>query len=234
MFFIKKLLTLFKSLYILDLTINIKNIKLKTEKEINVMNKISNLAKKCDKVANIFTKISLVVGIVCVIFLIITPFMPEDFFLDVATIITPGNIELGLVEGYMPEMITYKWYIFTMLVFCIVYLLYVCLIFRTIRTILKPMVYEKPFANCISKNIRKLSWIILIGEVISQIVMFGVEILQYHAFDFSNLFLNDRIISCKIDYMFDGTFIMIFAIIYLLSYVFQYGEELQIQSDETL
>ena len=106
---------------IINLTINIKNIKLKTEKEINVMNKISNLAKKCDKVANIFTKISLVVGIVCVIFLIITPFMPEDFFLDVATIITLGNIELGLVEGYMPEMITYKWYIFTMLVFCIVY-----------------------------------------------------------------------------------------------------------------
>ena len=100
--------------------------------------------------------------------------------------------------------------------------------------ILKPMVFEKPFASCVSKNIRKLSWIILIGEGIFQVVMLGVELLLYRAFDFSNLFFNDKIISCKIDYMFDGTFIMVFAIIYLLSYVFQYGEELQIQSDETL
>lgn len=198
------------------------------------MNKISNLAKKCDKVANVLCKINRALGIICVTCLIITPFMSEDFFLDMSTTITLGNTELGLVEGYMPEMLAYKWYIFTMLVLCIAFLIYVGLILRTIRMILKPMVYEKPFASCVSKNIRKLSWIILIGEGIFQIGMLGIELLLYRAFDFSNLFLNDKIISCKIDYMFDGTFIMIFAIIYLLSYVFQYGEELQIQSDETL
>jgi len=198
------------------------------------MNKISNLAKKCDKVANVFIKINLVLGILLLICLVITPFVSKDFFLDVATTIILGNIELGLVEGYMPELLTYKWYRFTMLVLCIVFLVYVSLILRIIRMILKPMVYEKPFASCVSKNIRKLSWIILIGEGVFQVVMLGVEVLLYRAFDFSNLFFNDKIISCKIDYMFDGTFIMIFAIIYLLSYVFQYGEELQIQSDETL
>lgn len=198
------------------------------------MNKISNLAKKCDKIANIFYKITLVIGIICVLCLVITPFMPKDFFLDATTSITLGNIELDIIEGYLPELLTYKWYIFTMLVLCIVFLIYISLILRTVRIILKPMIYEKPFASCVSKNIRKLSWIILIGEGISQVVMLGVEILLYRAYDFSNLFLNDKIISCKIDYMFDGTFIIIFAIIYLLSYVFQYGEELQIQSDETL
>lgn len=198
------------------------------------MNKISNLAKKCDKVANVFIKINLVLGILLLICLVITPFVSKDFFLDVATTIRLGNIELGLVEGYMPELLTYKWYRFTMLVLCIVFLVYVSLILRIIRMILKPMVYEKPFASCVSKNIRKLSWIILIGEGVFQVVMLGIEVLLYRAFDFSNLFFNDKIISCKIDYMFDGTFIMIFAIIYLLSYVFQYGEELQIQSDEIL
>lgn len=198
------------------------------------MNKISNLAKKCDKVANVFFKINLVLGIFLLICLVITPFISQDFFLDLATTIRLGNIELGLVEGYMPELLTYKWYRFTMLVLCIVFLVYVSLILRIIRMILKPMVFEKPFASCVSKNIRKLSWIILIGEGIFQVVMLGVELLLYRAFDFSNLFFNDKIISCKIDYMFDGTFIMVFAIIYLLSYVFQYGEELQIQSDETL
>lgn len=198
------------------------------------MNKISNLAKKCDKVANIFLKINLVVGIVCAIFLVIIPFMTEDFFLDAATTITLGNIELGLSEGYMPEMVSYKWYTVVMLALCIGFEVYVCLILRVVRKILKPMVYEKPFASCVSKNIRALSWIILIGDGIFQIVMLGIEILLYRAYNFSTLFLNDKITSCKIDYMFDGTFIMIFAIIYLLSYVFQYGEELQIQSDETL
>lgn len=198
------------------------------------MNKISNLAKKCDKVANVFIKINLVLGILLLICLVITPFVSKDFFLDVATTIRLGNIELGLVEGYMPELLTYKWYRFTMLVLCIVFLVYVSLILRIIRMILKPMVYEKPFASCVSKNIRKLSWIILIGEGVFQVVMLGIEVLLYRAFDFSNLFFNDKIISCKIDYMFDGTFIMIFAIIYLLSYAFQYGEELQIQSDEIL
>lgn len=198
------------------------------------MKKISNLAKTCDKVANIFYRISLVVGIICIVFLIVTLFKPNDFFLDAATMITLGNIELGLVEGYVPEMVTFKWYTVMMLVLCTAFLVYICLILRVIRKILKPMVYEKPFASCVSKNIRKLSWIILVGEGVLQIAMLGTEILLYRAYDFSNLFLNDKIISCKIDYMFDGTFIMIFAIIYLLSFVFQYGEELQIQSDETL
>lgn len=198
------------------------------------MEKISKIAKKFDGVVKVLYKICVVVGILCGVFLVGTPFFPMDYFEDMASSVSIGSFEFGFVSGYLPDLDYLKWYLICMFALCVIFSVYACFILQTIRKILKPMVFERPFANCVSKNIRKLSWIILVGEGALQVVDYVTEMILYRTFDFSNLFLNDTIVSCNVDYVFDGSFVVIFGIIYLLSYVFQYGEELQIQSDETL
>lgn len=82
--------------------------------------------------------------------------------------------------------------------------------------------------------IRFLSWVILIGEGIWSAIVYVAEVFEYHAFDFQNLFLSDKIAGVDAEFEFNISFIGMFLVIYFLSYVFQYGQELQIQSDETL
>ena len=60
------------------------------------------------------------------------------------------------------------------------------------------------------------------------------EIVLCRVYDLETVFLNEQIISCTPEINLDMSFAVVFAVLYLLSYVFRYGEELQKQSDETL
>jgi len=103
-----------------------------------------------------------------------------------------------------------------------------------IRRIIKPMIVERPFDNSVVKNIRLFAWVILIGDGILSAVNAALTVFQYYSFDYENLFISDKITNVSADFDFDLTFVWMFLVVYLLSYVFQYGQELQIQSDETL
>lgn len=105
---------------------------------------------------------------------------------------------------------------------------------KIVRRILEPMIEERPFDDSVVKNIRFLSWVILIGEGIWSVIAYVVEVFEYYAFDFQNLFLSDKVVAVNAEFTFNTSFIGMFLVIYFLSYVFQYGQELQIQSDETL
>lgn len=96
------------------------------------------------------------------------------------------------------------------------------------------MIEERPFDDSVVKNIRFLSWVILIGEGIWSVIAYAVEVFEYYAFDFQNLFLSDKVVAVNAEFTFNTSFIGMFLVIYFLSYVFQYGQVLQIQSDETL
>ena len=74
----------------------------------------------------------------------------------------------------------------------------------------------------------------VIGGAICSLLKSIAEIAVYKIYDFHSLFLNDRITGCTINIAPDMSFVLLFAILFLLSCVFRYGEELQKQSDETL
>jgi len=105
---------------------------------------------------------------------------------------------------------------------------------RIIRRILAPMKDGQPFDNAVSVNLKNLAWIILGGGVVSQLLGMASGILMYKAYDFSALFLSDKITGVALNLEMDLTCVLVFAILYMLGCVFQYGEELQKQSDETL
>jgi len=105
---------------------------------------------------------------------------------------------------------------------------------RIVRRLLAPMREGKPFDSAVSRNLRTLSWIALIGGAVCSIMKIIAEVAMFKLYNFPALFQNESITHCTYNAEPDTGFVLVFLILFLLSCVFRYGEELQRQSDETL
>lgn len=103
---------------------------------------------------------------------------------------------------------------------------------HVIRRILKPMKEGQPFASSVSGDIRRLGWFSLICGAVGVIAEFAgkhmLKSLMYAAIPDGMSF------NMTEAHHIDGTFFIITAFLFLFSYIFRYGEELQALSDETL
>ena len=116
----------------------------------------------------------------------------------------------------------------------IVLLGYGWMVLRVLLQILTPMKNGQPFDGSIADQMKKLCWLTVGGGVCSQFINMAANIMMEKVFDFSTLFLNERITGVRMNLEFDFGFVVLALIWYMLSCVFRYGEELQKQSDETL
>jgi hypothetical protein len=105
---------------------------------------------------------------------------------------------------------------------------------KIVRRILKPMVEGKPFAQSVSKDLRKLAIVSLIAGGFCEISLTVVTAICNNYYDLSQLFNSEMVANVTSEYRIDLWFVVIFCILQLTSYVFRYGEELQQLSDETL
>ena len=105
---------------------------------------------------------------------------------------------------------------------------------KLIRNILKPMIKGQPFQACVSANLKKMGWLILFGGIAFNVVKILMQMALAHGFNLSALLSNDKITLVTFNYSFDATFLLIAAVLFLMSYIFSYGTELQQLSDETL
>lgn len=105
---------------------------------------------------------------------------------------------------------------------------------RTTESICKITVNTTPFDGNVSSYLVRLAGYVLLGGMVWN----GISVLRIinfqHTIDFQLLF-NPAYVS-KIDFRihFSPGFLVVTALIYLLSHVFRYGQELQKLSDETL
>lgn len=92
------------------------------------------------------------------------------------------------------------------------------------RRILQPMKQGQPFAETVSADMRRLGWLVLIaGGALSLIGLFNEQTITTP---------NDTFMVRT--RQLDVTFLGVAAMLFLFSYIFRYGEELQRLSDETL
>lgn len=106
-----------------------------------------------------------------------------------------------------------------------------------LKKVLTPMTQGLPFDRQIGPTIRRIAWIQLIGDGVGAALMMVDHVMTYRYFYLSDLFLNDSITSCRLSLLDLGDLVtsaMTFCVLFLLSYVFEYGQELQKLSDETL
>ena len=203
------------------------------------MNNLSNTAKKLDKVLEIAhivfgaLAIACIVGVALIAVAYILKLDPnmigtgyENF--DV------GFLELTVAESYAPD----KWMI---LLQAAITLAVSCRLMYDarrgvgyIREILNPMKEEKPFDTIVSTNLKKLAKLSINLGILGNIIILSEQILTVFVYDLPGLLVSDKITHVGGMFNVDLSFLIYWAILLLLSYVFRYGEELQQLSDETL
>ena len=105
---------------------------------------------------------------------------------------------------------------------------------QRIREMLQPMTQGEPFHSIVSQNLKKLSSLSIVLGIGLNLLQLVDQIMLVFTLDLPGLLLSEKIAHVTFNFSFDLTFLAIFALLRLLSYIFRYGEELQQLSDETL
>mgnify|MGYP002626754442 CR=1 FL=1 len=193
------------------------------------MEKLTKTAKVLDVIARVLFWVILASGVVALIAIAAGLFgLTRKYELfSVGTSVHVSGLWIDLPEpmdsgSYVPLLILGA----VMLVLMVGLSLYGI---RVVRSILSPMQEGKPFEHSVSGDLKKLGWLSLAVGVAQPIIQsiaqkialrslplegYGVEVMQEHVFD--------------------ATYLIIALALFLFSYIFRYGEELQRQADETL
>ena len=203
------------------------------------MNNLSNTARKLDKVFEIVhivfgaLAIASIVGVALIAVAYILKLDPSQIGTGYENF-DVGFLELTVAEGFAPD----KWLV---LLQAAITLLVSCRLFCDgrrgvgyIRQILHPMKEEKPFDSVVSTNLRKLARLSINLGILFNIIILSEQIMTVFVYDLPSLLLSEKITHIGGMFNVDLTFVVYWAILTLLSYVFRYGEGLQQLSDETL
>ena len=203
------------------------------------MNNLTNSARKLDKVFEIAhivfgaLAIASIVGVALIAVAYVLKMDPTFIGTDYEKF-DIGFLELEVAPAFAPN----KWLILAQAAFT---LLVSCRLFYDgrrgigyIREILKPMIEEKPFDSIVSTNLKKLAKLSIVLGIMINIIMLAEQIVVVFLYDLPGLLISEKITHVTGMFKIDLTFLIYWAILMLLSYVFRYGESLQQLSDETL
>ncbi|MBR6826252.1 MAG: hypothetical protein IKM59_06860 [Oscillospiraceae bacterium] len=107
---------------------------------------------------------------------------------------------------------------------------------KYIRAIVQPMTEGEPFRREASANLQKLAWLTVIYGVI-RFFLDGLEtflVNHFYGQTLNQLVEGSGITKISYEIGSDMTFLLVAGVLFLLSYVFRYAQELQKLSDETL
>ena len=203
------------------------------------MNNLTNTAKKLDRVLEIAhivlgaLAIACIVGVALIAVAYLFKFDPsmigtgyENF--DV------GFLELEIAEGYAPD----KWLVLLQAAITLAVACRLAYDSRRgvgyVREILHPMTEGKPFDSIVSTNLKKLARLSINLGILYNIITLSEQIMTVFVYDLPGLLISEKIAHVGGMFQVDLTFVIYWAFLMLLSYVFRYGEELQQLSDETL
>ena len=105
---------------------------------------------------------------------------------------------------------------------------------KVLRSILSPMKEGRPFDMKVAKGLRKLAWVILIGGGVIQAVSTVGSMLLAKNLPMDVIFSSPAIESVEYVFTMDFGFVWMFVVVMLLARIFEYGQQLQLESDETL
>jgi len=103
-----------------------------------------------------------------------------------------------------------------------------------LRLLLAPVKEGRPFEKEVSKQMRSIAWLILIIGAIVQISGIVSRIFLTHAFPIEAFFASPAVTKIEYVYTMDFGFVLMFCLVMFLSRIFEYGQQLQQESDETL
>lgn len=196
------------------------------------MEKMKRIAKILETVCRILAGVLLAAAVIGAAAFLALFFVDPNLLIGAENTLELGGYAFALAEGLAPENLRLALRgAFLLLVIaglaCVFILRVLSRIFASLRE-------GDVFCRNVSRDIRRIAWVVLVGGAVAEAVQIISSIVTYRAFRMDTLFLNENITACTVRGTSDFSFLGFFAVILLLSYVFQYGEELQKQSDETL
>ena len=103
-----------------------------------------------------------------------------------------------------------------------------------VKGILRPMKEGNPFDKGTSRHIKTLAWLSLDIGIVQNIASAVELFVSYNTFKLHDLLISENVKHVNFNFTFESGFIIVFLVLLLMSYVFDYGAELQQLSDETL
>lgn len=200
------------------------------------MEKLSKTARVLDRIIKVLRGICFGFAIAFAILLVIGIVLPDNLyshFVVYDMYVDFGSVQLQLSKVLEPQG-PVRLYVCAILASGMAALVLGGFGLHLLRKILAPMKDGRPFDSVVSENLRKLAWLNVGGGVIANVIKILVTMFEINMYDFSELFASNLVTGCTIKYQYDITFLLFAALLFLLSYIFKYGEELQRQSDETL
>ena len=199
------------------------------------MEKLIKTAKGLDVFVKIISIITLVGAIICAVAAVLLPIFGGNMLSGPLDSVTFGNVTFHLAPDALPQDVEIPiGAIVATLVGALAVLAFTYAFLLILRKILRPMKEGRPFEGAVSRHLQTRAWLTLGGGIVSSIIMGVADYCWVRFWEVSAIFPAEMIDGWEIDYGFDLTFVVGFAVLFLLSYVFRYGEELQKQSDETL
>ena len=203
------------------------------------MNNLTNTAKKLDKIFSIAHIVLGAIAIACVVLFALIGIAylfkwdPEMIGTDYENF-DIGFLELTVAKAYAPG----KWLVLLQAAITLLAGFRLCFDGRKgvgyIRQILRPMMDEKPFDRIVSTNLRKLARLSINLGILANVILLADQIMAVFVYDLPALLISEKITQVNGMFNVDLTFLIYWAILMLLSYVFAYGEQLQQLDDETL
>ena len=200
--------------------------------------KMIKTAEKLDAFFKLMEKVTVIAAIVMVgVMVVLTAVnamdpdavIGEDFHL-----VDLGPITIELAEAYAPDngtVLRYAWIYVALGLAAAAVIRYA---FGQIRKVLQPMKEGDPFRPEVSDHIRRLGYVALVLGVVQNIAGAVETTNAVRHFGLDRLVAGGQIRSVTANYTFDLSFLVVFFVLLLMSYIFRYGAELQQLSDETL
>lgn len=195
--------------------------------------KLTKTTKVIDKVLDIFQKV-LGVGGILIIAVIIMLAMGADKFITGFQTVQIGSISIMLYDSSIHNTAGMRTSMIITMVAVFIGLGITWYGLRIFREILKPMKEGRPFEMGTSGKIRKLAWIILIGGLFFSCAQIATQMAIFNALDLDKLFNSSVVRGYNYNIKMDLGFVITAVILFLLAHIFNYGEQLQTESDETL
>lgn len=200
--------------------------------------KMISTAQKLDKVFKILQIViigCLIASIIVISALTIINWLNPNAVIEASsTNVGLGPISIDVSSKYAPDnngILIYSW---IALVLSSTSGIAVWFFLKYIRNILEPMKQGNPFHSDAVKNFKKLAWVVLAMGIIRNIVNFVATttiITQWHLSELSQV---EGIEKVQVHVDLELGFLLVFFVLLLMSYIFEYGTSLQQLSDETL
>lgn len=188
-------------------------------------NKMVKLAQVLEKIFTALFWLSIAGGILAVIFGVYILFTSQP----ITSSLILGPVSLTLQEGFSYRSVETISILFIPLLILPVLLSFLW----TLKAIFRPIALGKPFEK-VGALIRRLAWLELAGGSLFSLCTLFSQHCMFKVYAIDQLLLNDKIQAVTYNPVVNAQFVLYFAVLFLLSWVFDYGQKLQQLSDETL